>query len=77
MTTANREKRRRLMALTEIRAERLRRALTLFEVAQAAGISTYRVSCIERGVDDGTPEELHLMRAAIEKLARERDGESA
>jgi hypothetical protein len=60
--------------LTELRAARLKRGLTLFEVAYLAGISSYRTSLIERGLDDGTPEEIMKLRQAIERLAREREG---
>jgi len=54
MSTAVKPNRRRraFAPLTELRAERLRQALTLFEVSQASGICSYRVSLIERALDD-------------------------
>ena len=68
-------RRRTFGPLTDLGADRRRNGLKLFDVARAAGISTYRVSVIERGVDDGTPEEISLLRAAIARLARERGQE--
>jgi hypothetical protein len=70
-------RRRALAPLTELRAERLRAALTLFEVAQAAGLPSYKVSIVERGLVDGSPEEISLLRAAIAKLVRKRGQEQA
>jgi transcriptional regulator with XRE-family HTH domain len=59
-----------------LRAERLSTelspALTLFEVAQASGISSYRLSIIERELGEPTPEELVKIREAIARLASER-----
>jgi transcriptional regulator with XRE-family HTH domain len=70
-TNPNRRK-RAFAPLSELRAERLRHALTLFELSLASGISSYRVSIIERGLDDATPEELSRIREAIARLAQER-----
>lgn len=64
--------RRSFAPLTELRAERLRHALTLFAVAEASGICSNRVSIIERALDDPTAEELAKLHEAIERLARER-----
>ena len=61
-----------LAPLSELRAERLRVAQTLFSVAQESGISSYRLSIIERGLDEPTPEEIAKLREAIARLARER-----
>jgi hypothetical protein len=70
-------RRRSFSPLTPLRIERLQHALTLFEVAQAARMKSYRVSLIERGLEDGTPEELRSLREAIERLVCERRGEPA
>ncbi len=74
MSVATKAKRRTGLApLSELRAERLRHALTLFSVAQASGIcSSYRLSIIERELDEPTPEELAKIREAIARLAEER-----
>jgi transcriptional regulator with XRE-family HTH domain len=65
-------RRRSFAPLTELRAERLRQALTLFEVAQAAGLSTHRASILERALDEPSPEELAKLHEAIKRLAEER-----
>ncbi len=62
-------RRRSFAPLTELRAERLRHALTLFEIAQASGICSWRVSIIERALDQPTAEELAKLREAIGRLA--------
>ena len=74
MSTAVKPNRRRraFAPLTELRAERLRQALTLFEVSQASGICSYRVSLIERALDEPTAEELTKLHEAIARLALER-----
>jgi transcriptional regulator with XRE-family HTH domain len=71
MTTANR--RRSFPALTPLRADRLRRALTLAELARASGLSSFRLSIIERGLDDATPDELARLQRALESLAPSQD----
>ena len=43
-----------------------------FRVAQASGLSSYRLSILERGLDEPTPEELARIREAIARLAEER-----
>lgn len=68
-------RRRAFMPLTEMRAARLRAALTLYEVAQASGISGTRLSMAERDVDSITPEEASRVREAVAKLVRERGQE--
>jgi hypothetical protein len=65
---ASPSRRRRFPALTPLRAERLRQALTIAEVASESGISSFRVSIIERDPDQATPEELGLLRQAIGRL---------
>jgi transcriptional regulator with XRE-family HTH domain len=74
MSGAAKAKRRTGLApLSELRAERLRAALTLFAVAEASGIcSSYRLSIIERGLDEPTPEELAKLHEAIARLANRR-----
>jgi transcriptional regulator with XRE-family HTH domain len=69
---AKANKRSGLAPLGELRTERLRHALTLFAVSQAAGISSYRVSIIERALDEPTGEELTKLHEAIARLAEER-----
>jgi transcriptional regulator with XRE-family HTH domain len=62
-------RRRDFPALTPLRADRLRRALTIAKVSSASGISSYRVSIIERGLDDATPDELARLQRSLETLA--------
>lgn len=70
-------RRRSFPALSPLRSERLSAAvspaLSLFEVAHAAGLSSYRLSVIERALDEATPEELAKIREAIARLAEERE----
>jgi transcriptional regulator with XRE-family HTH domain len=68
----NRRRRSFAPLKTEIRAERLRQDLTLIAVSEASGISSYRVSIIERALDEPTAEELAKLREAIARLAKER-----
>jgi|GEM_PF-5312589 len=74
MSIAAKTNRRRsgLTPLTGLREERLHYGFTLFAVAQASEIcSSYRLSIIERGLDEATPEELAKIREAIARLAEE------
>lgn len=68
----NRRRRSFAPLRTEIRGERLRQDLTLVEVSQASGISSYRVSIIERALDEPTADELAKLREAIARLSEER-----
>jgi hypothetical protein len=54
--------------LTPLRAERLRHALTIADVAREARLTSFRLSIIERNLDDATPEELAALRDAIARL---------
>ena len=72
MRVASYNRRRAFAALTPLRAERLQHALTIAEVSSVSGVCTYRISLIERDLDDVTPEELSKLRAAITRLVEER-----
>ncbi len=79
MSTAAKSIRRRrsFPAWSPLRSERLSAApspaLTLFQVAQASGLSSYRLSILERELDEPTAEELAKIREAIARLAKERN----
>ncbi len=69
--------RRAFPPLTPLRAQRLRHALTIAEVAREAGLTSYRLSVIERNLDSVRPEELAALRSAIATLVkakRDREG---
>jgi len=69
-------RRRSFPAWSPLRSERLSPALspalTLFEVAQASGVSSYRLSLVERELAEPTVEELARIREAIARLVRNR-----
>lgn len=60
--------RRTFFALTPLKARRLRHALTMAEVAVAAGMSLTKVSYLERDEAAGTAEERKRVRVAIDCL---------
>lgn len=62
--------------LTEVRARRLIRGLSLFAVAERSGISSSRVSRIERDPSIARPEELEAHRNACDQLFAEKDEET-
>jgi hypothetical protein len=65
-------KRAGLTPLTALRAHRLQHALSLNEVALRSGLSTYRVSVIERDPDRAWEGEIDRFLAAVNELAAER-----
>ncbi len=69
----NRRRRSFAPLKTEIRGERLRHDLTLIAVSEASGISSYRVSIIERALAEPTAEELAKLHEAIARLSAERN----
>lgn len=60
--------RRGIAPLTSVRAYRLERGLTLADVASRAGITTFRLSIVEREPDLARPGELEAHKRAIDEL---------
>ncbi len=70
-TISNATRRRAFPELTELRAARLRRGLTLAAVAAQAGVSLTRASLIERDPSLARPGELDALRNTINAIATE------
>lgn len=62
-------RRSKLARLTAVRAYRLQAGLTLAEVALRAGISTFRLSTIERDPSTARAGEIEAHRRAIDELS--------
>jgi hypothetical protein len=67
-------RRNRISPLTPIRAYRLAQGITLAEVAQRSGLTSFRVSIIERNPSEARSGEIEAHRSAVDSLARERRG---
>jgi transcriptional regulator with XRE-family HTH domain len=62
---------RKRAPLTPERFYRVKRGVTLTDAARLSGLSTYRISIIERSPEKGRPGELETLRAAVDRAARE------
>jgi hypothetical protein len=69
--------RNRLSPLTAVRAHRLEHGITLFEAATRAGLTSFRVSVIERDPSTARPGELDVLRLAVDAIAAERRSDAA
>ena len=67
-----RHSRSRLAPLTPVRAHRLTAGFTLAEVAHRSGLTSFRVSIIERDPSQAKAGEIDAHRDAIDQLLRER-----
>lgn len=65
-------RRRRFLAISPVRARRLRAGLTLADVAVAAGLTHNRLSVLERDPEVAIPGELQVVRRSIDRLAEAR-----
>ena len=74
MKTRGHEKRNRIAPLTPVRANRLEAGVTLMEVAQRSGLTSFRVSIIERDPSQAKPGEIDAHRGAVEYLGRKQRG---
>jgi predicted transcriptional regulator len=68
-----REQRVRLAPLTAIRRYRLERAVSLNDVASVSGMSTARVSFLERGMMEAGVGEIERLLRAVDKVAAQRE----
>lgn len=72
-----REQRVRLAPLTAIRQYRLERAVSLNDLASVSGISTARVSFLERGMVEARDGEIQRLLRAVDKVAARRQEKRA
>ena len=61
-------KRSRIAPLTAVREYRLRAGVTLAEVAHESGLTSNRVSIIERDPAQARPGEIEAHRSAVDRL---------
>lgn len=61
--------RSRLQPVTEMRVERLRAGVPLYDLARAAGLSLSRASIAERFPEKAHPGEIEKLRAALSRVA--------
>lgn len=73
LTPQNRQ-RVRVAPLTPIRALRLTHGLTIAEVSHESGLTTFRLSIIERDPEQARPEEIEAHRQAVEAIAQRMRG---
>lgn len=64
--------RARLQPATELRVERLRAGIALYDLARTAGLSLGRASIAERFPERAHPGEIEKLRAALPVAATER-----
>lgn len=69
MTNYIRRSRSRLAPQTAVRAYRLERGITLAEVALQSGVTSFRLSIIERNPERAKPGEIEAHRRAVDELA--------
>jgi hypothetical protein len=65
-------KRNRLAPLTAVRAYRLERGITLAEVALESGLTTFRLSVVERSPSEARDGEIATHRAAVDSIFAKR-----
>jgi hypothetical protein len=64
--------RNRIAPLTAVRAYRLERGITLAEVALESGLTTFRLSLVERDPSKARDGEIAAHRAAVDSIATKR-----